>query len=224
GKDCFIIGNGPSLNKMNLELLNDYYTFGLNKIFLIFDRMKLNLDYLVSINPFVYAQSKDAFRNLKIIKFFAFNNIEKKDLYEDPLVNYLFIKKDGIYFSRDVRNFIGSGFTVTFTAMQLAYFMGFKRVFLVGIDHNFEQVGKANETQKMEGDDVNHFDPDYFKGMEWQLADLEGSEAGYGLAKYYFKNNNRQIFDSTIDGKLQIFDKISFEEALSICQKKDDVK
>src|SRR5690606_24197109 len=50
GKDCFIIGNGPSLNKMDLQLLNDYYTFGLNKIFLIFKRVSLHLDFLVSVN------------------------------------------------------------------------------------------------------------------------------------------------------------------------------
>ena len=36
-EDCFIIGNGPSLNKMDLGLLNDYYTFGLNKIYMLFE-------------------------------------------------------------------------------------------------------------------------------------------------------------------------------------------
>ena len=34
GERCFIIGNGPSLNKIDLDLLKNEYTFGVNSIFL----------------------------------------------------------------------------------------------------------------------------------------------------------------------------------------------
>jgi hypothetical protein len=30
-EDCFIIGNGPSLNQMDLTVLKNYYTFGLSE-------------------------------------------------------------------------------------------------------------------------------------------------------------------------------------------------
>ncbi len=36
GEDCFILGNGPSLNKIDLSLLKNYHIFGLNKIYLLF--------------------------------------------------------------------------------------------------------------------------------------------------------------------------------------------
>lgn len=38
GEDCFIIGNGPSLNRTDLSRLDGHYVFGLNKIHLIFDK------------------------------------------------------------------------------------------------------------------------------------------------------------------------------------------
>jgi hypothetical protein len=98
--------------------------------------------------------------------------------------------------------------------------MGFKNVFLVGIDHSFKQEGNPNEKQIMKGEDVNHFDPDYFKGNQWQLADLEGSELAYRNTKFYYERTNRKIYDATIGGKLQVFDKIQFEEALTLAQKK----
>ncbi len=39
GERIFLIGNGPSLNKTPLELLEDEYTFGVNRIYLLFDRI-----------------------------------------------------------------------------------------------------------------------------------------------------------------------------------------
>ncbi|WP_293098535.1 hypothetical protein [Moorena sp. SIO3I6] len=56
-EDCFIIGNGPYLNKIDLSLLNNYYTFGLNKIYLIFDKVNLNISYHVAVNHLVFEQS-----------------------------------------------------------------------------------------------------------------------------------------------------------------------
>lgn len=98
--------------------------------------------------------------------------------------------------------------------------MGFKRVFLIGVDHNFAQTGKPNESQVMQGDDPNHFHPDYFKGMNWHLADLEGSETFYMLAKHIYERSGRNIYDATIGGNLNIFPKILYEEALKTCRPK----
>lgn len=220
GKDCFIIGNGPSLNNMTLEPLNDYFTFGLNKLFLIRKRIKLMVDFFVAINPFVIEQCWEEYAQLDSMIFLSFNStssIKKKHLLG---FNYLYEDHETIRFSRNLDRFVGAGYTVTFCAMQLAYFMGFKRVFLLGMDHTFNQMGNPNETQHLVTDDVNHFDPDYFKGQKWQLADLAGSEAAYGLAKYYFESDGRQILDSTLNGKLEVFPKISFEEALDQATKK----
>jgi len=74
GKDCFIIGNGPSLNKMDLVKLNDYYTFGMNKIYMIFKRVDLQLSYLTSVNSLVIEQSKKEFEEMNIPVFLSAQN------------------------------------------------------------------------------------------------------------------------------------------------------
>jgi len=218
GEDCFIIGNGPSLNKMDLTLLNDYYTFGLNKIYLIFDKMSLNLSYYVAVNPYVIKQSKKEISNLSCTRFLSYipakkNNIKSDNVYTlgDCMPKKLFYK--------DITQGIRQGTTVTFVAMQIAYYMGFKRVFLIGVDHNFTQIGRPHEAQVMEGNDPNHFDPNYFKGQKWQLADLEGAEISYLLAKYFFEKDDREIYDATLNGKLRIFKKINFQDALDMAKK-----
>lgn len=219
GEDCFLIGNGPSLNKMDLSLLNDYYTIGLNKIFLLFDKTNLKIDYHVCVNKYVIDQCTNDFLRMQCPSFISYK-------YRNELLT----GNDNIYFVGDIHSKwkffedittgISQGSTVTYAAMQIAYYLGFKRIFLIGVDHNFVAKGTPHKVETLKGDDNNHFDPEYFKGMKWQLPDLEGSEKAYKFAKKHFENNYRMIFDATIDGKLNIFPKIQFDEALRTARKK----
>lgn len=219
GKSCFIIGNGPSLNKIDLSHLRNRHTFGLNKIFLMFERVNLNLSYHVAVNPLVIEQSVAEFDN--IIECPSFLSMRAARCLTFTRKNIYFVATGGPFtFSDDLRREIHEGYTVTYVAMQIAYYMGFSKVFLIGVDHNFKASGNPNEKRIMQGEDVNHFDPRYFGGKEWHLPDLEASELAYCLARFHFNRNGRQIYDATVNGKLSIFPKISFEEALEMCGRK----
>ena len=218
GEDCFIMGNGPSLNKMDLSPLSDYYLFGLNKIYLLFERVPLQLSYLVSTNALVIEQSREAFLEMPWPVFLSFTAAH--GLIPDRPNIYRLHTLNTWSFYEDITQPICEGNTVTYVALQIAYFMGFRRVFLIGVDHSFKQEGKAHETQVYEGEDVNHFHPDYFKGQKWQLADVYGSEVSYHLANYHYHRDGRQIYDATVGGKLQVFPKLSYEEALAMARKK----
>jgi hypothetical protein len=220
GKDCFIIGNGPSLNEMNLEPLRRHHTFGLNKIYLMEDRgVDLNLSFLVSVNPLVIEQSASRFESMNCDMFLsysaAYNQVRPLDH-----VNYIYSRGGPYTFRGNLNKRICEGHTVTFVAMQIAYFMGFRRVFLVGVDHSFQAEGDPNEKQHMEDEDVNHFDPNYFKGNDWQLPDLEASELSYRLARFFYHRDGRQIIDATVDGELDIYPKLKYEKALEECSLK----
>ena len=106
-------------------------------------------------------------------------------------------------------------FTVTYVALQLAYFMGFETVILIGVDHSFKSKGKPNTTVVSAGDDPNHFDSGYFgKGFRWQLPDLDTSEKAYLRARKFFEDDSRQVLDATVGGKLQVFPKVSYDSLL----------
>jgi hypothetical protein len=90
--------------------------------------------------------------------------------------------------------------------------MGFEEVILIGVDHSFSTKGPANETVVSQGDDPNHFAPNYFgKGFRWQLPDLEASEQAYRLARRAFEADGRRVLDATIGGKLTVFPKVNYE-------------
>lgn len=218
GQDCFIIGNGPSLKKMDLSVLKDYHTFGQNKIFLLSDQVDLNLSYLVSVNKLVIEQSAKEFESMKFPLFLSY--VAAKGVVREQENIHRLHTLNIWSFYEDIAQPICEGNTVTYVSLQLAYYMGFKRVFLIGVDHSFKQTGSSHEVQVYKGDDENHFHPDYFKGQQWQLADVYGSEVSYHLANYFYQKAGRGIYDATVGGKLEVFPKIGFEEAIKLAGKK----
>ncbi|MFM6402276.1 MAG: hypothetical protein ACKPFF_36830, partial [Planktothrix sp.] len=64
GQRCVIIGNGPSLNEMDLSFLKHEICFATNKIYLGFERWEFLPTYYVAVNPFVIEQSVDEIREI----------------------------------------------------------------------------------------------------------------------------------------------------------------
>jgi len=183
GKRCFIIGNGPSLRQTELSKLQGEFTFGLNRIYLLFPELGFTTTYLVSVNDLVLEQCATEMKQLPLPKFVTWR--ARRWFRDDPKVTYLDTDFTGEEdFSSQLTGRLFEGFTVTYVALQLAFHMGFEEVVLVGVDHNFVTQGKPNTTVVSQGDDPNHFHPGYFgKGFRWQLPDLETSEMAYRLAR-----------------------------------------
>ncbi|MBW8002732.1 MAG: glycosyltransferase [Planctomycetes bacterium] len=213
GQRCVIIGNGPSLNNTDLSLLKNEYTFGLNKIYLLFDKFDWRPTFYVAVNQFVIEQSAKQILNeisgLKFLDFVSFKYLPYRmdTIYTRPL--------NGNAFSTDPCIGVFQAHTVTYVAMQLAYYLGFSEVFLVGVDHfyNAAQKGKPNQVIVQHGRDSDHFDSGYFEqGREWHLPDLKGSEKGYKTAKLKFEQVGKKIYDATVGGHLDVFEKVDFND------------
>jgi hypothetical protein len=212
GKRCFIIGNGPSLRQTDLTLLQNEYTFGLNRIYLLFPELGFSTSYIVTINLLVIQQCLPEILAQPGLKFLPW--ILRKN-YPDPIppnVVLIHTEKFKPGFQPNACHPLWQGATVTFVAMQLAYHMGFEKVILVGVDHSFTTPGVPNATVVSQGDDPNHFSSNYFgKGFKWQLPDLVTSETAYQMARQAYEADGREIVDATIGGKLTVFPKIEYQ-------------
>jgi hypothetical protein len=220
GEDCFIIGGGPSLKHMDLDVLKNYHTFALNRANLLFDLFDIEFSYHVCVDDMVLKNIKeDIDQNVFKCTSFVPQGTLNPDFLDQPHIERLFLGGDWT-FHKDIAKQIHTGNTVTYVAMQIAYYMGFDRVFLIGVDHNWSNPGKAHSKSVLKTEDVNHFHPDYFKNKEWKAPDIKGNEISYALADYFYLLDNREIYDATVDGKLQVFPKIEFEDALHKAKKK----
>jgi hypothetical protein len=212
GERCIIIGNGPSLNKTDLSLLDGEHTFGLNRLYMLFESLGFGTEFHVVVNRLVVEQVPEDLVRVPGRLVTTWPNRDLLGKRDDAI----FLQKIvGPIFSKDPRVGIWEGATVTYVAMQLAYWLGFSRVMLIGVDHRFSTQGPAHKEVTSQSDDPNHFDPNYFgKGFRWQLPDLETSEIAYGLARKAFEAEGRTIVDCTVDGALQVFPKGNLEAEL----------
>ncbi len=210
GERCFIIGNGPSLKMMDLSPLKNEFTMGMNRIYLLFDELGFKTSYYLSVNDLVIEQCAADIQNLDMPRFVSWR--ARKWLKPDNDLFFLHTTYTGPKFSKDIRYRLWEGATVTYTALQVAFYLGFKTAILIGVDHNFVTKGAPNTTVVSTGDDPNHFSAAYFgKGFRWQLPDLETSELGYRMARQAFEQDGRQVLDATIGGKLDIFPKVDYD-------------
>lgn len=212
GERCFIMGNGPSLAKMTLGKLREEFSFGLNRIYLHFKTMDFLPTYYVAINGLVLEQFRDDIQQLPMPKFLNWNYRRLFDI-SNPSMHFLKTHLGlSDTFAFTITKPIHSGGTVTFAALQIAYYMGFQEVILIGVDHSFVDKGKPNTTEIRNTKDDNHFHPEYFpKGSRWQLPDLNRSELAYQTARDAFEKDGRTILDATVNGKCQVFPKVRFE-------------
>lgn len=211
GERCFIIGNGPSLNQTDLSLLRSEFTFGLNRINLAFERLGFATSCLVCFNRYVLEQSGAELSAVSVPKFFSAAGAR----FIPPNASDVIYVRPAIparFSHNPVKAGVWEGATVTFVAMQLAYWFGFRQVILIGVDHSFTATGPAHTLVTAEGPDPNHFDPNYFsKGYRWQLPDLETSEIAYTIARRTFADAGGEILDATVGGKLTVFQKVRLE-------------
>lgn len=212
GQECILMCNGPSLRKIDFKRIDRdrYVLFGLNKIFLAEDFLGEMPRYLAAVNAKVIEQSAIEYEKMKTIKFLS-NRYFAPDLTEDPHTYFINTKYNPVpepRFSFDVGAFVNEGWTVTHVALQIIYHMGFKTVYLVGLDHRFTLgvEGKENTEGIVEGEDPDHFHPKYFGGgQKWDLPDLVNSEISYRAALDAFTNAGRSIVNCTPGTACDIF-------------------
>lgn len=150
GKRCFIIGNGPSIKDQNLSLLNKEITFTVNQISRAAFFESINTQYHLWADPNFFKTEftcEGDYQLLELMKslpkgtesFFPYSYahkyIEKYDL--DKYMNINFYEPNklvGEYEDIDFTSCVRVGFSVVQYAIQLAAYMGFKEIYLLGCE------------------------------------------------------------------------------------------
>lgn len=212
GQKAVILCNGPSLLKVDLGLLKNTFTFGLNKINLLFDKTDFRPSCVAAVNPLVLEQNAE-FYNSTDIPLFLDSGARQKVTARESVAFLKSCSQRKV--ALDCSISIYQGHTVTFVAMQLALHMGFREVALVGCDHNFVASGSANTEVAAGEKDLDHFDPNYFAGtMKWHLPDLVQSEINYMMAQQVFEALGGRIVNCTVSGKLELLERTELSEFL----------
>ncbi|PQO22124.1 hypothetical protein C2I36_14730 [Rhodobacteraceae bacterium WD3A24] len=211
---AILVGNGPSLAKVDLDLLEGQDVYISN--YAIRDARLHRLARGVAVsNRFVARQEPHLFQTTPLWKF---HPLWLGDVLRDtPETVYLNALGGELFFSQDVTTRIAWHSTVTFFWLQILYAAGYRKVCLIGVDNSYHQQPGAREGDLIEQTalDYNHFDPEYFRGKVWQAADTDRMAKTYRLARSHFEADGREIVNCTIGGNLEVFRRAALSGELS---------
>lgn len=218
GKRCFIIGTGPSLTVSDLELLSGEITFAPNRIYELFDKTSWRPTFYVNQDHNLIQKFGDRIKTVDAKNVFL--PVDYKDRFEGEKYRFFVLKHKEFYphdapFSTDIVKYLAQGFTVTYGAIQIAAYMGFSEIYLLGIDHNYDITRDAKgKPVKKEQSGTN-----YAAGMQSyvnmnNLPRIEETTVAYETAEKLSKKLGIKIYNATRGGKLEAFERIQLEKVL----------
>jgi len=234
GNRCFIMGNGPSINKTDLSLLQDEFVWGLNRCYLLFDRISWRPSFFVAVDrrvvPDIAGEINRVIGALPKTLFFFPSRFRSEWILRSDRNVYWYSEKPqdrndlpfGM-FSRDASSWVSTASTVSVAGLQLAVYLGFSPIYLIGCDTSYsipDSVLKEGDNPKhlvsTRDDDPNHFHPGYFgKGRKWHDPQVERMFFHYEQAKQVCNALGVQVYNATIGGALEVFPRVDYRTLFS---------
>lgn len=222
GKRCFIVCNGPSLNPDDLTRIheNGDISFATNKIDKIFSKTPWRPTYYLVFDNSFQRTLLSTMRNMECVcQFYRTDSYLTTRQIKNHKVLWLNTDGNRKYlespkFSEDLVDIVYAIATVTYISLQLAVYLGFKEIYIIGCDNSYG-IEKLKD-----GTIINHNKTSYFEGSDkkdsakivgetWQM------NIAYEYARKYADENGIKIFNATRGGYLEAFERVNFDKLFS---------
>jgi len=207
GKRCFVTGMGPSLDKTNFKSIQKDFFIVSNNFYEGQDRFKVNPQFTVVADDAVlkehYCNLLDQNNILFLTEDAARNFLKYELIYKTMRPkksnNIVIVKPLGNMdtfktLSKDLRKGAYGG-NVIFSCLQVAFHMGFKEVYLLGCDCTFKKGVHFKDSWGY-GHITSNWEPTFKK---------------YEICKKIFEKNGRKIYNATVGGDLEVFERRQIE-------------
>lgn len=210
GERCFIIATGPSLTMQDIESLKNEYTISMNSICKLYESTSWRPTYYAIQDSFVFNTMQDILRSHKEVPVFISDFVlsrfkREKDWIEFPTdVMYhasLLYKDYFAKFSDDAYDIVYDGYSITYSCIELAVYMGFKEIYLLGTDCTY--LGEKE-----------HFIDNGVEDRNRKYATPKLIVA-YEEAKRYADKHGIKIYNATRGGVLEVFPRVKLEDVLA---------
>lgn len=217
GQRCFIIGNGASLRIQDLEKIKNEISYGTHGIYEIFDKTSWRPNYYLAQDYTLIYKRKKEIETIDIENKLLAIPIGRK-IIRIKGARYIKMFFEEFYpqlpkFSDNIENGIYEGYTVSYMCLQVAAYMGFKEIYLLGVDHSYSTELDENGNLLKNENVRDHFsDNDKIENVPQTFK----SALAYKAAKEYAEKHGIKIYNATRGGKLEVFERKTLEEVLGI--------
>lgn len=220
GQRCFLIGNGPSLRAEDLTNLHNHHeiTFAFNRVYNIFDATPWRPDFYISQDEKMLAGSVKEIAGLDLlVKLIP---IQMKWYYNINIEDALYFNMNWrqgvdtpeIPFSDDAAHELVCAATGMYTAAQLAAYMGFTEIYLIGVDHHFRVSQNNNGEIVVDNTVKDYFSDNYNKDKDkLYIPNTERSTLTYVAMQKHCDARGIKVYNATRGGKLEVFPRVDFD-------------
>lgn len=232
GRRCFVLGNGPSLNRMDLRPLAGELTLGSNGIYKMFDAWGFHLSYLffedieqTELRGHEIHAVNGPTKLAALYNAYAFKADRATLFFNAPRFKHALYYWTELYpqFSTDFANCVHLGGSITYVLLQFAYHLGCDPVYVIGVDHDYGRLPSLFKPGKITITAENidlvrglHVSDRYYKigdqiGVPW----VKEQEQAYRKARESFEAAGRRVYNAGVDSKLEVFDRRVFAEVIA---------
>ncbi len=202
-KRCFIVATGPSLRDEDLQSLNrnEEFCISMNKIYIY--KGEWRPDVYVCVDSFLISESEVNIKEYTSkIKFIGDSCQQFWDKEHENTYKIHCITQDSYNvvprFSEDICQKVYTGSTVAYACIQIAVFLGFKEIYLLGVDCNYVKNSSNNYFFESDvADNKNHHE--------------DRMILSYMSAKKYADEHGIKIYNATRGGALEVFERVDFD-------------
>lgn len=213
GKRCFIIGNGPSLTSDDLDKLDGEDCFASNHIYKIFDKTNWRPKYYAVTDRYIDLSDCPDKNNFRNVFIGSYRRRFNKDDFDNAvcLRTHQMLSGKKCKFSDDIEKCVYITNTVSYVLMQIAVYMGYSEIYLLGFDHNYSlEIDEHGVIVK--NDNVRSH---YYSGSnDSAVADIRSMTMSYYKMRDYCRENGIVIKNATHGGKLEVFERVNLDELL----------
>ncbi|MCI9082434.1 MAG: DUF115 domain-containing protein [Lachnospiraceae bacterium] len=213
GKRCFIVATGPSLTYEDLACLYNHQEFciGINSIFTCFPETSWRPDCYTVLDAGGISMWQDEFPKLADIPYkfiadcqpyFDYAQLDGSWYVYHSILDRFSIRN--MQFSDDFSQKAYNGGTVIYVCIQLAVYMGFQEIYLLGLDFSYKKNVKSHFTRQAEPDEK-------YDGMNEQNRIQDISYLAFQKAKEYASEHGIRICNATRKTCLDVFEQVEFD-------------
>ncbi len=220
GQKCFFIGNGPSLRAEDLTAVHDagIPTFAFNRVYNIFDQTSWRPTFYISQDEKMLSGCADVVNSLDLpVKFIPiqlswWHAIHMEEALYFNIVGQKAEDPREFLFSDDAAKCLYNSSTGMYTAAQLAAYMGFTEIYLIGVDHHF-RISQNNKGEVVVDNSVKDYFTDKYNEDKANLyiPNTEKSTLTYVAMKNHCEQRGIRIYNATRGGKLEVFPRVDFD-------------
>ncbi len=243
GKRCFILGSGPSIKKEDLKLLKNEIVFALNNFYVHEDFAEImsgDKDKYYMTAPIHPPQTEEEWKEW-------FSDMEKHIPKTTTMllglnnykgnIKYIFdkyglFKKHQIYwyyagrqFDKDnfnskfldITNIIYTAEAVSLYALVASMYMGFEKIYLLGMDHNYFLFDNEKNMRMYKNAIHQNNELKRTFGNDFYVIEFLRQYNIFIKYRFFTKNFQGSVYNLSEESLLKIFPKVKLREVIEKC-------